>query len=162
MSLHLRRLLRVVEHGTSLLNKDGGGVNGTKSGDGTSDPRTGTTIAEVTASPAAVPAGAAEAMPVSPPVAGGGGHASPIPSLAPYGGERSGGGDVVTGAVKSSQGDRGAENAMVEASTSPDGGLVAAIKLARILGGAAVMPPTEGIKRGHSEGGKQVLHPALM
>lgn len=110
-SLHLRRLLRVVEHGTSLLNKDGDTDDGTA---------------------AAAPAAAAAAQ------GGGAGAAVTRAAVEP---------SLATAAAAAVAAADGGDQPS-RPPRRPPGGVVAAIKLGRILGGAAVVPPAEGIRTG--------------
>ncbi|CAN0205849.1 unnamed protein product [Ectocarpus sp. 4 AP-2014] len=144
-SLHLRRLLRVVEHGASLLDH-------TNDVDAAATPAVAASTAAL-AGEGEAPAAAAAAA--AGPVAGGnaGAVSAAQQQLQGAAAVLQGDGDGRDGSSSSSRATTGGSGGVVVAAAAPVGGVVAAIKLGRIFGGAAVVPPPEGIRTSSGGGG---------
>ncbi|CAN0464879.1 unnamed protein product, partial [Ectocarpus sp. 12 AP-2014] len=137
-SLHLRRLLRVVEHGASLLDHnndvDAAGV-------------AASTAALASEGEAPAAAAAAAAGPVAGAVSAAQQQLRGAAAVLP------GDGDGRDASSSSSPVTAGGGGGVVVAAAALVGGVVAAVKLGRILGGAAVVPPPEGIRTLSGGGG---------
>ncbi|CAM9192647.1 unnamed protein product [Ascophyllum nodosum] len=170
-TLHLRRLLRVVEHGVALLDNGGRDASAAAANrGGPTSSSTGATQPRATAS-AALEAATAALASAGGMGAGGRGGAFPTATAALLMGddlssasESSGdGGWMEGGGGLGGSDDSGALGVLAAAAAAaaaadqavplPAGGMVAAIKLARVIGGAAVVPPREGIKKPPVAGG---------
>lgn len=134
-TLHLRRLLRVVEHGTTLLGDEKRRTYAITLA--AANPSTGQTVrvhsqaGETAQTPPPAPSAAANST-----------YALPT-------GVSRVGGDVA-GANGSGVGEDGGGTFAGDGPSDvlvPAGGEVVAIKLARVIGGAAVVPPAEGIRK---------------
>lgn len=146
-TLHLRRLLRVVEHGTALLDDEQRRT--CASAVAAANPSTGQTVQVHSQA-----GEAAQPPPPAPTAAPAAANTHALPTGVSRGGRGVAGAD---GDVKAEGGklsasvveDGGGTFAGDDASDvlEPAGGAVVAVKLARVIGGAAVVPPAEGIRK---------------